>query len=126
MSLHQPKTLPSQEELARLASENPEEFEALRSELIEDCISAAPEGFQPRLRGIQFRVDCIRRMSRNPLSALIKIQSMMWDSFLRMDRELQHYARYADGTASQSGQNRRPAQSALILEFHPRLPMRTG
>lgn len=126
MSLHQPMTLPSQEELSRLASENPQAFEALRTELIEDCISTAPEALQPRLRGIQFRVDCIRRLSRTPLSALIKIQSMMWDSFLRMDRELQRVARPADGAWSRSSQDGRPAQSALILEFHPRLPMRTG
>jgi hypothetical protein len=60
------------------------------------------------------------------LSALIKIQTMMWDSFLRMDRELQHVARHGDDSGSQSGQNGRPTHNALILEFHPRLPMRTG
>ena len=130
MSAHQSKTLPSREVLAQLASENPQAFEALRSELIENCISSAPERIQPRLRGIQFRVDCIRRLSRTPLSALIKIQAMMWESFLRMDQELQKYARQPNGSQGLSSKrmdlNYRPAQSALIIEFQPRLPIKTG
>lgn len=130
MSMHRSKTLPSREVLAQLASENPQAFEALRSELIENCISSAPEKIQPRLRGLQFRVDCIRRLSRTPLSALIKIQAMMWESFLRMDQELQEYARQPNGTErlSNTGMdlNYRPAQSALIIEFQPRLPIKTG
>ena len=130
MSMHQSKTLPSREVLAKLASDNPQAFEALRSELIENCISSAPERIQPRLRGIQFRVDCIRRLSRTPLSALIKIQAMMWESFLRMDQELQKFAQQPNGSQRLSGNrmdlNYRPARSALIIEFQPRLPIKTG
>ncbi len=130
MSMHQSKTLPSQEILAKLASDNPQAFEALRNELIENCISSAPERIQPRLRGIQFRVDCIRRLSHTPLSALIKIQTMMWESFLRMDQELQNYAQPPNGAQRLSNKgmdlNYRPAQNALIIEFQPRLPIKTG
>ena len=130
MSMHWSKALPSREVLAQLASENPQAFEALRSELIENGISSAPEKIQPRLRGLQFRVDCIRRLSRTPLSALIKIQAMMWESFLRMDQELQKYARQPNGPQRLSNTrldlNYRPAQSALIVEFQPRLPIKTG
>jgi len=128
--MHQSKTLPSREVLAQLASDNPQAFEALRSELIENCISSASERIQPRLRGIQFRIDCIRRLSRTPLSALIKIQAMMWESFLRMDQELQKFARQPSGSQRLSSKkmdlNYRPAQNALIIEFQPRLPIKTG
>lgn len=129
MSMHQSKTLPSREVLAQLACENPQAFEALRSELIENCISTAPERIQRRLRGIQFRIDCIRRLSRTPLGALIKIQAMMWESFLRMDQELQKYARQPNDSQHLSKRmdlSYRPAQSALIIEFQPRLPIKTG
>lgn len=130
MSMYRSKALPSQEVLAQLACENPQAFEALRSELIENCISSAPARIQPRLRGIQFRVDCIRRLSRSPLGALIKIQALMWESFLRMDHELQSFARQPSGAPPISGErmdlNYRSAQSALIIEFQPRLPTKTG
>lgn len=130
MSMHHSKTLPSREVLAKLASDNPQAFEALRSELIENCISSAPEKIQPRLRGIQFRVDCIRRLSRTPLSALIKIQAMMWESFLRMDQELQQCARQPNNAphSSSKGMNLsyRPTQSALIIDFQPRLTSKAG
>lgn len=130
MSMYRSTALPSREVLAQLASEDPQAFEALRSELIENCISSAPARIQPRLRGIQFRVDCIRRLSRSPLGALIKIQALMWDSFLQMDRELQSLARQRRGGQPVSGASMeltyRAEQSALIIEFQPRLPAKAG
>ena len=121
MSIHQLTILPDPEALAQLARENPQAFEALRSELIEDCISSAPELFQTRLRGIQFRVDCVRRLAHSPLGALIKIQSMMWESFLQMDQELQHFAQQPTVPRRVSIKrlegNHQPEQSAVIIEF---------
>lgn len=118
--------LPSQQFLSQLACDDPEAFEALRSELIENCINHAPERIQPRLRGLQFQIDCIRRLSKSPLGALLKIQAMMWESFLRMDRELQYCARLTKETRCFSTEkvdlNIGPARSACIIEFQPRLP----
>lgn len=123
------RALPSQEYLARLAIDDPQAFEELRSELIERCINRAPERMQARLRGIQFRVDCIRRLSRSPLGALIKIQAMMWESFLRMDQELQGFARRTDApyrcAASQriGGAHHR---DAVVIELRSRMPIGAG
>lgn len=75
--------------LSQLAREDPVAFENLRSDLIADFIDSQPEKYQRRLRGLQFRVDGIRRLSHTPLAALLKIQALMWDSFLTMNEELQ-------------------------------------
>jgi hypothetical protein len=122
--------LPSREVLSRLACDDPQAFEDLRNELVENRIRLAPEGVQLRLRQLQFRIDGIRRRSGSPLSALIKIQDLMWESFLRMDQELQRFARPNRNNAGSGGEgmtsNRRPARSARIIEFRPRLPVITG
>ena len=126
MCNHHSTALPSHEALSQLACEDPQAFEALRDELVARYIRNAPERIQPRLYGIQFRVDAIRRLSRSPLGALVKIQAMMWSSFLRLDEELQDFARSAGyrarGCGKQPGLHRVPAGSARIIEFRPRLP----
>ena len=70
------------EHWAHLATENPDAFEARRSRVIEDFINSVPEERRPRLRGLQWRIDQIRRTSRTPLAACIRINRMMWDSVL--------------------------------------------
>jgi hypothetical protein len=124
------RALPSQEYLARLAIDDPQAFEELRSELIERCINRAPERMQARLRGIQFRVDCIRRLSRSPLGALIKIQAMMWESFLRMDQELQGFARRTDTpyrrATSQRDRGGARHGDAVVIELRSRMPIGAG
>jgi hypothetical protein len=67
---------------AKLAVTDPDAFEDRRSRLIEDFISSAPPERQPRLRGLQWRIDQIRRRARTPLAACITISRMMWDSVL--------------------------------------------
>lgn len=81
--------LPSHDALVRLASADPEAFEALRHQLIEDLINRAPESARLRLRGIQYRVEAIRSVSSSPLGATVKIYDLMRKSFLLMDQRLQ-------------------------------------
>jgi len=100
--------LPSHETLSKLACDDPRAFEALRDELVASYIRSAPERLQPRLQGIQFRVDAIRRLSRSPLGALVKIQALMWRSFLDLDHELKTFARRP---ASRTPSGKQPAGS---------------
>jgi hypothetical protein len=122
-----PMKLPKHDSLSRLARDDPQEFEVLRSALIEDCISRAPERIQPRLRQLQFRVDGIRRMSRTPLAATLKIQALMWDSFLEMNEKLQVFARQSRACSPRPSAKPeatpRAVRSARVIEFQPR---RTG
>lgn len=125
MSTPKPMVLPSQEALARLASEDPQAFETLRHDLVENCILRAPERLQLRLRQLQFRIDGIRRRAGSPLGALIKIQNLMWESFLRMDSELQRYAR---STTAMASNDPAPLQRprAQVIDFQSRLLARRG
>lgn len=122
--------LPGHEILSRLALDDPRAFEALRSAMIENCITRAPQEIQRRLRQLQFRVDGIRRRSRMPLGALLKIQSLMWDSYFQMNQEMQSFLRHAKGAAhpldEKINSSARPVRNARIIEFQIRVPRQTG
>jgi hypothetical protein len=72
------------EELIALAQNDPGELENLRLKLIEEVIGAAPEAQRARLRGLQFRIDMERQRASNALGACIKLNTMMWDSFVAL------------------------------------------
>ena len=113
MSDHPTRQLPPHAELARLARDDPAAYEALRQELIEDLIEGAPEGIKPRLRGIQFRVDGVRRCSRTALGATVKIYKLMWESFGRLNEEM---SAFRDGASPRAPL---AAVDAKIIEFRP-------
>lgn len=80
--------MPSFDELARLAKDEPEQFEALREQLIESTITGASADHQRRLRGLQFQVDMERRRSRTPMAACVSISKMMHDSLYTLGQTL--------------------------------------
>ena len=67
---------------SRLAKDDPSAFEARRQALIEEFLRQFPQPDQQRLRGLQFRIDMVRRRARTPMGACLKISSMMWESLL--------------------------------------------
>ena len=73
--------LPNFDDMMKLAQDNPEAFEAMRQELIEDCINSAPTSMQQRLRGLQFQINADRDTSHNPLESMIKANKRMMASF---------------------------------------------
>ena len=80
--------MPPFEKLRELAEHDPRGFEALRTELIEDCINGSPTYAQKRLRGLQFVIDSRRGLASNPVHALVQIQSMMHEALERLGRAL--------------------------------------
>ena len=64
--------------LLKLAERDPMRFEDLRQEAINDFISTLPQERQQRMRQLQWRIDQERR-NRSPLSACVKISTMMWE-----------------------------------------------
>ncbi|MBZ2168635.1 MULTISPECIES: DUF3135 domain-containing protein [Marinobacter] len=92
--------LPSFDELKDLAQRDPEGFEKLRSELIEDCIRGSSEANQTRLRGLQFVIEAKRRVAGSPMKALLEIQAMMYDSVLELQQVLLHQGRSCEPPAS--------------------------
>lgn len=65
---------------AKLARENPEEFERRREQEIREVIDARPD-LRHRLAGLQFRIDAERKLARTPLKACLRISTLMWNSF---------------------------------------------
>jgi len=115
--------LPDHEFLSQLARDDPQAFEALRLKLVESGIASAPERMQARLRGLQFRIDAVRRLSRSPLGATVKLNAMMWESFMEMHQQLQAFVRLTgspEACPTVSAEADSACHDARIIEFRPR------
>ena len=69
---------------SKLAGENAAEFERQRLMLIEDALATAPAHMQQRLRGLQFRIDLERQRAGTFLGAAVRLNSLMWSSFMEL------------------------------------------
>lgn len=107
---HPSRENPDHESLSQLAKEDPQAFEDLRRKLVGELIDQAPAALKPRLLGLQFRIDGIRRLSGNSLGATVKIYQLMWQSFLQLRQELTTF-RAPVGP---------PRQNAQVLDFRPK------
>jgi hypothetical protein len=102
-------------EWERLARENPDEFERRRREVVEAAIAQAPEALQPRLRGLQFRIDLERQRAKTPLGAAIRLHCMMWNEFQALRDALNRLA------ASDLGPHTKATSSpARVIAFRAR------
>ncbi|MET0050653.1 MAG: DUF3135 domain-containing protein [Candidatus Thiodiazotropha sp.] len=72
---------PDFDDLLRLAQDDPERFEAVRQKTIATYIETLPDDRQDLMRRLQWRIDQERR-NRTPLSACIRISSLMWENLL--------------------------------------------
>ena len=121
MSERLPLELPSHDDLARLARDDPPAYEALRRELIENFIASAPARLKPRLMGIQFRIDHVRRLSRSPLGATVRVYELMWKSFLTLNQNWQEFVELEEafllGQEASECHRFLPVREAQILEF---------
>lgn len=124
MNVRLPLVLPSHDDLSRLARDDPPAFEELRRKLIDNLIDNAAEKTKPRLRGIQFQVDCLRRLSRSALGSTVRIYDLMWKSFLDLNCSCQDFAHLENRLISNkcsAAANQAPAgvSSAQVIELRP-------
>lgn len=73
--------LPNFEKLREMAEKSPAELDKLQQTLTEKVITGAPEDIQHRLRGLQFRVEMEKSLSKTPLARCLKLSQMMHESF---------------------------------------------
>jgi Protein of unknown function (DUF3135) len=71
------------DEWAQLYKSDPAEFERRRKEVISEAIAAAPAAQQLKLHQLQWKLDAIHT-TNTPIGAMLKMQSLMWESFLNM------------------------------------------
>jgi hypothetical protein len=67
------------DEWSGLAKSNPNEFEMRRIAYLERLILRVDSS---RLRGLQWRIDNERKLSKSPLKFCLHLYTLMWDSFL--------------------------------------------
>ena len=65
-----------------MAQQDPDTFEIMRQQLIDDLIDKTPAHLRPRIIGLQWQIDQMRRQADNPMAACIQISNLMWDSVL--------------------------------------------
>lgn len=107
------------ERWAALARSDPQGFEAERAAVVEAVIRRAPEDRQRRLRGLQWRIDQVRRSTRNPLVACERIQGMMWESVLRDGGLLDHLHDLSAMGRGGGARLQAPPRTARVLPFRP-------
>lgn len=62
----------------KLYREDPEKLEKIQRKIVQKLIESAPEEHQRKLKGLQFRVDAQRRLSKNPMQAYLKLSQLFW------------------------------------------------
>lgn len=104
----------------QLAINDPQAFEKARLEAIESCLADIPADRHQRLRGLQWKIDTLRKQSKTPLSACIKIYNMMWDKVAGEHGMIDSISALGEPKAHQA-----PAKKAEVLSFTPRLVEKT-
>lgn len=84
-------TLPSFDEMVKLAKENPEELESIRKQMVDDVIESVDPEKRDGLRKIQSKINLIARGSKTPLDGATKIFNEMFESFKELDKYLQTF-----------------------------------
>ena len=79
---------PNFDELLKLARSAPEKLEAFRLKEVDRIIAGTPKEMQHRLKGLQFQVDCRRRLQKNSMASCIAISEMMHESLLKLNATL--------------------------------------
>lgn len=101
--------------LIELATKNPEALEQFRQQQIDELIESAPSHTQRRLRGLQFQIDCKRKLHKDsPMGSCMAITEMMMDSLQQLNEALHGYDR--------TQQNQDGGQTPQVLSF----PAATG
>ena len=70
------------EEWSKIAQQDPEKFEAMRRQLLNNLIEQSPAHLKQRMIGLQWQVDQIRNQADNPMAACLQISQKMWNHVL--------------------------------------------
>lgn len=103
-----------------LAQNYPEKFEMRRQSLIEKTINRAAPEYRVQLRRMQWQIDAVRRVSKNPLDACVRVYEMMLTQTFGENGlldVLQQFTGRNDYAVMVGGGARR--EKARILPFRP-------
>lgn len=83
--------LPDFDTLMELAQNDPEAFDRLKAEAVEQTISEANEFSQRRLRGLQWQIDVTVKKAKTPMEGCVKVSEMMHDKLWELRMALQNH-----------------------------------
>jgi len=102
---------------ALLAQQDPHAFEIMRTELLNEFIQNSPASVQKKLKGVQWKIEHIRRRANSPAEALTAITGMMWQSTQQLGKKQQDLL---DICTNKEVSTSATPQSAQILTFQLR------
>ncbi|MGY3857448.1 DUF3135 domain-containing protein [Aeromonas sp. NJAU223] len=108
--------LPDFDTLKHWALVEPERLDALLHQQIDTLIEQVGPDRQRRLRGLQFRIDCQRKLAKNNLDSCIRIANMMHESFYAMRSQINHLQEESLLT----GEYEKPANNVIRLAEYRR------
>ena len=76
-----------------MAKSDPEQFELMRLDAIDEFIESAADDRKIHLRRLQWRIDMVRERAGSPMAATLAISKMMWDAFHDLK---EHYEAFFD------------------------------
>lgn len=104
---------PSFDDLLHWAKHDPKRLDRYQKEKSQEIIDNAPKHIQRRLRGLQFQIDCQRKLHRSAIGRCIQISKMMHDSLDEMVQIV-------------NGQKKDPSTPATVLMLPTVSPLRVG
>lgn len=93
--------LPAFEELIELADKDPEAFECFRQQACQAFIETTPSTHQHRLRAVQNRVEMALDRAKTPMARLLRLSTMMQESFFQLSAKLEEVDLLAQGKIAQ-------------------------
>jgi len=106
------------DQLMKLATKNPDHFEKVRQYLVTKLIDSAPKAHTRKLRGLQWKIDSIRKNKPNAMSACIAINQLMWESLHELNSKQEEFLSPNLNTTLEQQFTEKP--SAEIIQFVPR------
>ena len=73
---------------AKLAKDDPAEFERRRELALRAAIDAAPPYFRQRLEALQNTLDSERQRASTPQASCVHMNALLWAGFYRLRKEL--------------------------------------
>jgi len=104
------------DEWAKMAKEDPEAFEDIRKQMIQNVIDSTSPEIKKRMQGLQWQIDNIRSASSNPMESCLKISQMMWDNVLGEDGLLENMRKLDD--PEQVSKPKQQKESATIINLN--------
>lgn len=104
------------DEWAKMAKEDPDAFEDMRKQMIQNVIDSTSPEIKKRMQGLQWQIDNIRSTSSNPMASCLKISQMMWDNVLGEDGLVENMQKL--NNPEQISKPKQPKESATIISLN--------